>query len=307
MLFNSLVLAEDRRLIDIVIITIAGNGTGAGKSTCATILINELSKHANTERYSFAAPLKQFLIQNGIITEQQAYDPAYKETATDFTFNTFIAASALTNSLKDPKTAVKTLLQYVYIPKGIRVNIDALIIDIEEGTRPRGSETTPEELLPSLRNAPLTARAMMQLFGTEVMRKNFCYDIWLKLATNRLFIDAQIENKKESSIKVAIFDDARFKNETNIIEYLTRKINKYRGEGGDYLLWEKKIYINRPNRKTTSHASEGQIMPDNSWNIVYNNGTLFDFQQTCKDLCPKIMDLSTDRYYLPEHGIGRPS
>lgn len=56
------------------------------------------------------------------------------------------------------------------------------------------------------KSGPLTAREVMQIFGTDIMRTFFDYDIWAKAPFK----------KDYGSTKFVIIDDCRFPNEANI-------------------------------------------------------------------------------------------
>ena len=124
----------------------------------------------------------------------------------------------------------------------------------------------------------LTPRYVLQYFGTDLFRKHFHPDIWVKIMENKLL---QLTNTNSN----IVISDCRFENEFNLI-------TKY---GGEII----KVYRNLPywfndyqqgaavEEAKTLHISElGWIRINCDYEIM-NDGTLEDLQNTIKYIMQK--------------------
>jgi hypothetical protein len=105
----------------------------------------------------------------------------------------------------------------------------------------------------------ITPRKLMQLVGTEMFRKNFRYDVWVKV------LEKKFVNDNNS---VFIVPDIRFDNEAELIL-------KYNG-----II----IKVNREQERisTSSHDSEKGINDNLVTCEINNNGTLEDLKNISK-------------------------
>lgn len=121
-----------------------------------------------------------------------------------------------------------------------------------------------KQLDPSLTEANLSLRQLLQYFGTEIMQKYFGKRVW---------INSTMQNRSEYTI----ISDLRFIEEYNAVK-------------------EKKgivIYINRPNYEFGQHASEREmkeLLENDKYDfIIDNNGSMEDLFNQVKEL--KINEL----------------
>ena len=120
-----------------------------------------------------------------------------------------------------------------------------------------------KQLDPSLMDANLSLRQLLQYFGTEIMQKYFGKRVW---------INSTMQNRSEYTI----ISDLRF-----IEEYNTVK--------------EKKgivIYVNRPNYEFGQHASEREmkeLLENYKYDfIINNNGSIEDLFNQVKELINEL-------------------
>ena len=120
-----------------------------------------------------------------------------------------------------------------------------------------------KQLDPSLTEANLSLRQLLQYFGTEIMQKYFGKRVW---------INSTMQNRSEYTI----ISDLRF-----IEEYNTVK--------------EKKgvvIYINRPNYEFGQHASEREmkeLLENDKYDfIIDNNGSIEDLFNQVKNIAKEL-------------------
>ena len=116
-----------------------------------------------------------------------------------------------------------------------------------------------KQLDPSLTEANLSLRQLLQYFGTEIMQKYFGKRVW---------INSTMQNRSEYTI----ISDLRFIEEYNAVK-------------------EKKgiiIYINRPNYEFGQHASEREmkeLLESDKYDfIIDNNGSIEDLFNQVKEL-----------------------
>ena len=144
----------------------------AGKTTAADFIATSLRDARNiVEITSFASPIKRFCIDVVGLTHEQVYG---------------------TDEQKNSLTHIK----WVNMPHEIRHRYDF------PNTRQAGSGPYNDTT-----RTFLTAREVMQLFGTDIMRNFFDYDIW---AT------APFAKYKSSTLDYVIIDDCRFPNEADM-------------------------------------------------------------------------------------------
>ena len=120
-----------------------------------------------------------------------------------------------------------------------------------------------KQLDPSLTEANLSLRQLLQYFGTEIMQKYFGKRVW---------INSTMQNRSEYTI----ISDLRFIEEYNAVK-------------------EKKgvvIYINRPNYEFGQHASEREmkeLLENDKYDfIIDNNGSIEDLFNQVKELVNDI-------------------
>ena len=125
----------------------------------------------------------------------------------------------------------------------------------------------------------LTPRYVLQQFGTDIFRKHFHPDIWVKIVENKLL---QLTNNSNSNI---VITDCRFENELNLI-------TKY---GGKIL----KVYRDLPHwfhdyQQGTDveevkllHISEIGWIRSNCDYEITNNGTMDELYEKIKYIIPK--------------------
>lgn len=120
-----------------------------------------------------------------------------------------------------------------------------------------------KQLDPSLTEANLSLRQLLQYFGTEIMQKYFGKRVW---------INSTMQNRSEYTI----ISDLRFIEEYNAVK-------------------EKKgvvIYINRPNYEFGQHASEREmkeLLENDKYDfIINNNGSIEDLFNQVKELINEL-------------------
>lgn len=120
-----------------------------------------------------------------------------------------------------------------------------------------------KQLDPSLTEANLSLRQLLQYFGTEIMQKYFGKRIW---------INSTLANRS----KYTIISDLRFIEEYNAIK-----------ENGGLV-----IYINRPNYEFGQHASEREmkeLLENNKFDFIINNdSSVEDLFNQVKKYCETI-------------------
>lgn len=116
-----------------------------------------------------------------------------------------------------------------------------------------------KQLDPSLTEANLSLRQLLQYFGTEIMQKYFGKRVW---------INSTLRNRSEYTI----ISDLRFIEEYNAIK-----------ENNGIV-----IYINRPNYEFGQHASEREmkeLLENDKYDfIINNNGSIEDLFNQVKQL-----------------------
>ncbi len=145
----------------------------AGKTTVANHLYDILGDEWNVRITSFAAPIKEFCINVIGLTKQQVY-------GTDEDKNS------------------PTHIMWDNMPKEIRTRYGTIQGDIKVSRTLYDWVRTPAK-------GPMTAREVMQIFGTDVMRTFFNFDIW-----------AEAPFAKKWNEDIVIIDDCRFPNEADI-------------------------------------------------------------------------------------------
>ena len=120
-----------------------------------------------------------------------------------------------------------------------------------------------KQLDPSLTEANLSLRQLLQYFGTEIMQKYFGKRVW---------INSTMQNRSEYTI----ISDLRFIEEYNAVK-------------------EKKgivIYINRPNYEFGQHASEREmkeLLENDKYDfIIDNNGSIEDLFNQAKNVAKEL-------------------
>jgi hypothetical protein len=112
----------------------------------------------------------------------------------------------------------------------------------------------------------MTARDILQYFGTEVMREGFDHNIWI----NSLKMNAEVYRQTiESDKLIVLVPDIRYPNESDFLDYL---VDIYRKDADL--------------ANTDSHISEkaGMLIPDTRVNLsIENNSTIEDLQQKAKE------------------------
>lgn len=142
----------------------------AGKTTAAEYIKNYLvhTGYPDTIITSFATPIKKFCTDVVGLTEAQVYG---------------------SNADKDSETHIK----WANMPQEIQKRYGyphLVMVGVDRELRYN-----------------LTAREVMQIFGTDMMRTFFDFDIWAK---------APFQQYKESELDYVIIDDCRFPNEADM-------------------------------------------------------------------------------------------
>ena len=126
-----------------------------------------------------------------------------------------------------------------------------------------------------LRIDNLTPRLVLQLWGTEVCRKNFHDDIWI----------ASLEKKLQDNNSDIVISDCRFPNEVKTIQKMGGNVIWV--QRGEKPTWHKiaaSAASGNPRdleiiTSLNVHASEWAWMDTNFDAIIYNNGTLKDLYE----------------------------
>lgn len=120
-----------------------------------------------------------------------------------------------------------------------------------------------KQLDPSLTEANLSLRQLLQYFGTEIMQKYFGKRVW---------INSTMQNRSEYTI----ISDLRFIEEYNAVK-------------------EKKgivIYVNRPNYEFGQHASEREmkeLLENDKYDVIIdNNGSIEDLFNQVKNIAKEL-------------------
>jgi hypothetical protein len=127
-----------------------------------------------------------------------------------------------------------------------------------------------------LQGRKVTPRLILQLMGTEVLRKNFHYDIWV------LSVIRKIEAATNTSYVVT---DVRFKNEMKMLENIGAKI--VRVKRGNDPIWFETAKFRAPEMPTLYpevHQSEWDWVSSNPSIVIENNGTLEDLKSKTLEL-----------------------
>jgi len=182
------------------------------------MLIEKLTDHDTiVKEFSFADILKKFLIKTHILTYRQAYGNEEDR-----------------NSL--------TLVSWHNLPA-----------DICEKFGPVARQSMSDEETKKLR-WELTAREVMQVFGTDIMRNMFYDEIWVDSTMTEIheWMDRpDLDPTVKRRYPIAVLSDTRFRNELAGVKGLreTKGIT---------------IYTTRPNNPATGdgHSSENDISPE---------------------------------------------
>jgi len=122
----------------------------------------------------------------------------------------------------------------------------------------------------------MTARDILQYFGTEVMREGFDFDIWVNsLRMNAIKELNTLSQKYPQHKLVVLVPDIRYPNETNFLDYL---VDIYRKEAEI--------------ANTDGHISEksGMLISDSRVNhSVDNNSTIVDLQEDAKEFARNFL------------------
>lgn len=174
------------------------------------------------KKLAFADPLKKMLSDLLNIKLEHFYDREFKE-------NCIVNVSTLQNNWETEKLSDSKFNKLV------------------------------KQLDPSLTEANLSLRQLLQYFGTEIMQKYFGKRVW---------INSTLANRS----KYTIISDLRFIEEYNAIK-----------ESGGLV-----IYINRPNYEFGQHASEREmkeLLENDKYDfIINNNGSIEDLFNQVKNV-----------------------
>ena len=177
----------------------------SGKNTVGTAISHWYSMEnccTGEYEYSFADPLKEFLINTMGLTRDQCYG-------------------------SDDDKNSETKYMWDNLPMHIRLNYSDEDLDV---TLHENEETT---FMALPRTGSMTAREMMQVFGTDIMREMFDDGIW---------VNATMLKIRNNNPDIAIITDTRFRSEVSAI------------------LGEQNAYIIRltrsPNNQEDRHSSE---------------------------------------------------
>ncbi len=149
----------------------------SGKTTAANHLKDKLKGKVHIT--SFASPIKDFCTNVIGLTEAQVYGSnAAKETETHVLWDT-----------------MPDEIRYRYAEGAakLRQELNTTTVLYSDKLEPR--------------SGPMTAREVMQIFGTDVMRNFFDFDMWAK---------APFKKYANSKYDFVIIDDCRFPNEANM-------------------------------------------------------------------------------------------
>jgi len=106
----------------------------------------------------------------------------------------------------------------------------------------------------------MTNREALQRFGTDALRNNFCYDVWVKVMELRI-------EKNLAERNSIIIPDTRFDNEADLIHRF----------GGLVFRVDRRI-DSLLSKKEIVHASEAGVSDSLVDEVVANNGTLDDLR-----------------------------
>lgn len=169
----------------------------SGKNTCCNII---KTFTPNVKEFSFAEPLKRMCVDILGMEERQAF-----------------------GSEDDKNTIVPHLLwenfpvpAWEYADGSItttRPNFAELVSD--SGAAYEDSDWYPPRL-PRLKTGPMTARQVMQFWGSDIFRKAYA-QVW---------VEATMRNINKSSCELAVITDCRFPNEFEAVQEAGGKVIK---------------------------------------------------------------------------------
>jgi hypothetical protein len=129
--------------------------------------------------------------------------------------------------------------------------------------------------IPLIAGREVTPRLILQLMGTEVLRKNFHSDIWV------LSVIKKIETDANSSY---VISDVRFKNEMKMLEDIGAKIVRVRrGPEPEWFETARNSPVSMPLKHPQVHQSEWDWVASDPKIIIDNNGTFGELKnKTCE-------------------------
>jgi len=113
-------------------------------------------------------------------------------------------------------------------------------------------------------------REILQKFGTNACRDNFCVDVWIKTMELRIKNDIEKEN--------ILIADTRFDNEAEFIRKNDGIIIEVVRKSGTFLT-----------KRLSEHSSENGISKEFITYVIYNEGTLQDLQEKVVKIINEIV------------------
>lgn len=172
-----------------LVLLLAANGAGAGKSACAKFFADKYEEihgaEAKVYPKGFATSLKTFLTSTGLIGIQDAYSPEGK--------------------------AKKSKARLCDIPVLDRMLPDWKGISFIESV----TGVPLREAIEKVRAAHVTVRGLLQLIGTEVIRDNLGENTWVRIIADSI---------NKGSDGLYLIDDTRFANELGLYQYLDENV-----------------------------------------------------------------------------------
>lgn len=134
----------------------------------------------------------------------------------------------------------------------------------------------------------LTPRYIMQYIGTDLFKKHFHTDIWVKIIENKINkLQNNLQNNLQNKLQNIIISDCRFENEINMIIGLGGKIiNVYRNTPSWFYKYRQGEY---PEESKRLHNSEKDWIRCHKDYDIENDGTI---EQLCQRVSELIKDIS---------------
>lgn len=130
--------------------------------------------------------------------------------------------------------------------------------------------------IPLIAGRDVTPRLILQLMGTEVLRKNFHSDIWV------LSVIKKMETDVNSSY---VISDVRFKNEMKMLEDIGAKIVRVRrGPEPEWFETAMTSPVSMPLKYPTIHQSEWDWVSCDPKTVIENDGTFGELKNKTREL-----------------------
>lgn len=208
----------------------------AGKTTSANYIRERLLKwrrDLNIHVVSFATPIKEFCRDILGLTEAQIYG-------------------------SDEEKNSPTVYTWDKMPDEIRIRYGRELTEFEVNTWKSRTGFCDQTRVPA--TGPMTAREVMQIFGTDIFRNFFDYDVWAKAPFK----------KDWQCVDYVIIDDCRFPNEAGIAREHDALLIKL----------TRNVYVD--DAHTSEKALDGY--PEENYDVVIPNHLYKDINCLYKDL-----------------------